>query len=228
MSLVLLVVIVLAGAVGSYALARRFAVEQNGAAMLAGIAALTAILVAAATPHDSGRATIADAPAAPVTVASEAASAAPVADLALPSPVALPFSEVQNMSAESGLPPGSVDRVVFAPAGGGTYDPLAHRASVNKGTTITLSGWAADLPGKSVYRGALALVDGKVVGSALYGFDRGDVAKYYKIPPIRLCGYSVQLPDLAPGSHRVEIGVIELKSSHYKTLVPPLEFVVKG
>ncbi len=223
----LLVVLVLGGATGVYALARRrYALDRQGSAVLAGAACLISTVVAIVAPGtslprdaaDVGPATggYAAGTAQPSGLTSESESPTPVAAVAR---TPIPLARTPRLKLEPGAASGGVDYGLIAPPDRGSYDAAKHAIELRSGATATLGGWSADIGAKTVYGGIVLLSDGKIVATASYGGDRLDVARYYHAPGLRHCGFQVVVPVLGKGRHTLALGAVDTAGTSY-TLIP--------
>lgn len=83
---------------------------------------------------------------------------------------------------------------------------------IDRAGTLLVSGWVADVDGKTAATAACLVIDGKIDphASAIYGVARPDVGAAYKTDALVPTGYSLTLPvrDLPRGVHRVTVAVV--------------------
>lgn len=94
-------------------------------------------------------------------------------------------------------------RVVRGPA-------LAHSPEIPTGVSVTVQGWAVDPERRSVAKGVLVSLDGRVDFQAKYGLPRPDVAKALHVAAYRNSGFSAVIPAgyLLPGSHFLRLKIV--------------------
>lgn len=213
----LLVLALVLGAIALYALARRYGVQPMGAGVLAVTGTCITIVVSLIALSTA---------AARQPRALSADTAAPAA-AAAPSPAAIAIASVRGL-ASAPVTQGSIDGIRVSPAGAGQYDAGRHKLQVHRGAQITLEGWGDDASAKLPGAGVAVLIDGQIIATGLYGFDRDDVAKYFGIPAVRFSGYRIQLAadSIAPGKHLMNVAVIAADRKHYEPLSARVNVIV--
>jgi hypothetical protein len=187
--------IVVAWAIGGFALTRGYAGEGAGRrlAVLAGAVCAAAAVLVVGLRHR-------------VPPPAESVAAAPVAAGPAADPVQVDCGRARVADRLAGR--GALDRVESDEVGANDLGDGAHVAA---GDSILIMGWAVDPAGRTRAGGACALVDGQVVRqTARYGELRGDVATALGAPALAASGYTIALAGgaLPPGAHVLRIAVL--------------------
>ncbi len=88
-------------------------------------------------------------------------------------------------------------------------------ATVPRSGSLTVSGWAVDLPAKLPASKVFIDLDGKIY-AAQYGIARPDVALVFKEPAFTNSGFTATLPNSAgDGEHRVFVDIVSSAGGTY-------------